>query len=115
MNIRADLFTATVNQLLNGHTQSELSDKLAECVDRARETGKQAKLTLTLTIKPVGQTGQYEIRDQIKQVLPELDRGITLMFGTPDGNLTRDDPNQRKLDLKSVSDEKPELKRMENE
>lgn len=114
MTIRSDLFTHTVNNLLNGHTQAELSDRLAECVERARETGKQAKLTLTLTIKPLGQSGQYEIRDQIKQQLPELDRGITLFFGTPEGNLTREDPNQQNLALKTVPDDKPELKHVEN-
>ncbi len=112
MPIRQDLFTYTVGQLLNGHTQAELSEALAECVDRVRDTGKQAKLTLVLTIKPAG-PGQYEIRDQIKQQLPELDRGITLMFGTPEGNLTREDPNQMKMELKTVPDDKPELKKME--
>ena len=108
---RPDLFTHTVNNLLGGHTAHELSDALAECVDRAQDTGKQAKLTLTLTIKPVGKTGQYELRDSIKTTLPELDRGMTLMFGTPEGHLTREDPNQASLDLKAVPDESPaELK-----
>jgi hypothetical protein len=108
MPIRQDLFTATVNQLLNGHTQNQLSEKLSECVEHARSTGKQAKLSLTLIIKPMGYTGQYQIKDQIKQQLPEMDRGITLMFGTPEGNLTREDPNQQSLDLKSVPEDKPQ-------
>jgi hypothetical protein len=37
-----------------------------------------------------------------------MDRGITLMFGTPEGNLTREDPNQQSLDLKSVPEDKPQ-------
>jgi len=109
MEIRQDLFTHTINQLLHGHTANELSEKLSECVERARTTGKQAKLTLTLTIKPIGQdTGQYEIREVIKAQLPELDHGMTLMFGTPEGNLQREDPRQKKLDLKPVPHKPPE-------
>ncbi len=103
--MRPDLFNNTVNQLLYGHTQNELSEKLSECVEAARESGKVARLTLTLTIKPIGHdTGQYEIRDQIKTMLPSLDRGMTLMFGTPEGNLQRDDPHQPDLPLRVIPD-----------
>lgn len=116
MPIRPDLFTHTVNQLLYGATASQVSDELAECVGRAQETGKQAKLTLTLTVKPLGRdTGQYEIRDSVKATLPELDRGVTLMFGTPEGDLSRTDPRQADLNLKVLPNDKPtELKTAEN-
>ncbi len=106
--MRADLFVYTLNQLRYGAVADELSERLAECVQRAGETGKQAKLTLTLTIKPSGGQGQYEIRDQIKTVLPELDKGLTLMFGTPEGDLTREDPRQQKLELRKVTNDQPE-------
>ncbi len=100
---RPDLYTHTLNQLLHGATSEELSDRLSNCVDAVRNTGKQATLTIKLTIKPIGQgTGQYEIRDKITETIPELDRGMTLMFGTPEGNLEREDPRQKNLDLKSV-------------
>ena len=103
MSNRPDLFNHTLNQLLYGATSEELSEKLSECVDAARNTGKQAKLTVTLTVKPIGRdTGQYEIRDKVTAVIPELDRGMTLMFGTPEGNLEREDPRQKNLELKSV-------------
>ncbi|ADE14132.1 conserved hypothetical protein [Nitrosococcus halophilus Nc 4] len=113
--MRPDLFAYTINQLRYGAAAQELSERLNECVQGARDTGKQAKLTLTLTVKPIGQnSGQYEIREQIKAQVPELDKGMTLMFGTPEGNLQREDPRQVKMDLKSVSDNKPQqLKKVE--
>lgn len=104
---RPDLWNFTVAQLRGGITQEELSEKLAEAVQMARETGKPAEVTLKLTVKPVGD-GQYELRDKVTAKIPELARGMTLMFGTPDGNLMRDDPRQKKLDLRGVANDKPE-------
>jgi len=111
---RPDLFNHVVGQLLNGHTQNELSEHLGDCVAAVRDTGKQATLTLKLTIKPVGRnTGQYEIRDQITHNKPQHDKGMTLLFGTPDDNLQRTDPNQMDLQLKSVDEQAPsELKKV---
>lgn len=100
--IREDLFLFTARELRNGATQRDLSERLSECVEAARDCQKAATLTLKLTIKPLGNSGQYEIRDDITAKIPELDRGITLMFGTPDNNLTRSDPRQSKLDLRRV-------------
>ena len=106
---RPDLFTHTLTSLQHGTTALALSEHLHECVESARKTGKKATLTLTLTIKPVGRdTGQYELREDIKTKIPQLDRGMTLMFGTPEGNLTRTDPRQGELNLKAAPDTKPE-------
>ena len=105
MSNRPDLYVHTLNQLLHGATSEELSENLSNCVEAVRNTGKQATLTLKLTVKPIGQgTGQYEIRDKITAAIPELDRGMTLMFGTPEGNLEREDPRQKNLELKAVED-----------
>lgn len=101
---RPDLFNFVIGALRYGATLDELSEKLNECVNASRETGKVSKLTLELTIKPNGSTGQYELTDKIKSRVPELDREVTLMFGTPEGNLVREDPRQMKLDLRRVED-----------
>lgn len=114
MSHRPDLFIHTINTLLNGATADELSERLHEVVEGCRKTGKQGTLTLKLTVKPHGMgTGQYEIRDAISNKVPELDKGMTLMFGTPEGNLQRNDPNQRELPLREVADDKPQLHQKE--
>ena len=95
LGIRPDLFMHTVNNLLFGATSVELSEELNACVDAARLTGKQATLSLTLKIKPVGHnSGQYEIIDTVKASLPKYEKGKTLLFGTPEGNLQRENPRQ---------------------
>lgn len=100
---RPDLYVATINQLRYGAAAEELSEKLAECVDRASSTGKTAELTLVIKIKPQGASGQYFLTDEIKQKLPILPKEQSIFFGTPEGNLTREDPRQQKLPLVAVA------------
>ena len=112
MSLNPNLFASVINQLRHGGAQESLSEALSECVETARLRGKSAKLVLTLTVKPHGD-GQYELRDDVTTKLPKPERGLTLMFGTPEGNLTRHDPRQQALDLKGVPDDRPaELKKL---
>ncbi len=105
--VRHDLFAYIIGQCRSGAMQEELSEHLNACVQSARESGKVATLQLTLKIKPQGHTGQYHIQDAIKSTLPEMDKGVSIFFGTPEGNLQRSDPNQPSLDLQEVPDDRP--------
>lgn len=107
MSHRPDLFHHVMTHQRTGLAAEELSAELAKAVAQARLTGKKATLTLTLTIEPQGQSGQYFVRDAIKTRLPELAKETTLFFGTPEGNLTRSDPRQAELNIRSVPDDKP--------
>ncbi len=107
MAIREDLFLFVIGQLRYGATQAELSEALNACVNAARETGSKATLTLSLQILPDGD-GTYRIEDKFVHKLPSLKRGSTIMYGTPEGNLEREDPRQKSLDLRSVPDARPE-------
>jgi hypothetical protein len=55
-------------------------------VKASRETGKVSTLNLELKIKPQLSTGEYELADKIKTMIPKLERDVTLLIGTPDGN-----------------------------
>lgn len=110
MTTRQDLFTHTVNQTRFGVCQSELSDQLDECIQAAIETGKKATLTLKLHIKAVGKGGQIEIKDDISKTIPKLDTGTTLLFRDEDGNVSRDNPAQQKLNVTSVPDTRAPIK-----
>lgn len=106
MAYRQDLFTHTVNQLRNGRTQEELSEKLNEVVNACRDTGKVGEITLKIKVYPdKGDTGQYFLKDDVTTKAPKPDRGQTIMFGTPEGNLQRNDPRQGDLPLKEVAAE----------
>jgi len=105
MPYRQDLFLETVRQLRSGKTQDELSQAVNELVNDCRNTGKAGELVLKIKINPdKGGNGQYFLSDEVVVKRPKYDRSKTLMFGTPEGNLQRTDPNQGELPLRSVSD-----------
>lgn len=117
--IREDLFNATVAQLRNGSTQIEASELLHELVEACRETNKVGEITLKIKVRPDGGTGQFFLEDQVTINAPKSERGKTLFFGTPEGNLQREDPRQKKLPLRDVEealnvkpleDDKPQTK-----
>lgn len=101
---RPDLFNATVAQLNNGRTQSELSEHLAELVQACTDTNKVGEITLKIKVRPDGASGQYFLEDQINVNLPKFERSKTLFFGTPEGNLQRTDPAQGDLDIRTVTE-----------
>lgn len=113
MAVRFDLFISLVNSLRRGMAQNELSDAIAEAVQRSRDTGKASSVTLKITIKPQGRDGQYSVIDEITSKLPKEEKAPTLMFGTPDGNLQREDPKQQAFELRKVEDvDATELRRV---
>ncbi len=106
ISVREDLFNATVAQLRNGATQIEASEMLNELVRACRDTNKVGELTLKIKVRPDGATGQYFLEDQLSANTPKPERGKTLFFGTPEGNLQRQDPNQKELELRNVEDDR---------
>lgn len=104
---RADLALNTLKTLRNGHTQDEMSEKLNELVNACRDTNKVGEITLKIKVRPdKSGNGQYFLEDEVTSKIPKPERGQTIYFGTPEGNLQREDPAQRSLDLKDVSSEK---------
>lgn len=105
-------FTDTLNALRFGTLNDDLTEALHELTERCANTGKAGSLTLSITLKP-GKGGQIEVIDDVKVKLPKEEKGTTLMFATPEGNLQREDPRQLKLDgLRSVDMETGELKKV---
>lgn len=106
MAIREDLFLEVLKQLNGGRTLKELSEQTNQLVQSCRATGKKGELALKITFTPdKGDNGQYFLTDDVKVKAPIFERGKTLMWGTPDGNLQRTDPNQGELELRVVSEQ----------
>jgi hypothetical protein len=105
-------FTDTLNQLRFGTLSDDLTKALHELTLKCGETGRAGRLTLDLQLKP-GKGGQIEVFDDIKLKLPKEERGSSIMFSTPEGNLTREDPRQMQIEgLRTVDKSTGELKRV---
>lgn len=107
MSNKARPFIDTLRDLEAGHLLDELSATQHSLVDAIRLAGKGGELTIKLTYKPDG-SGQMTIKADVKAKEPVLSRGTSLFFLTPEGNLTRKDPRQQEIPLRSVADESPE-------
>lgn len=94
-------FTDTLNAMRFGTLSEDLTRALHELTAACVDTQRPGALTLTLQLKP-GKGGQIEVFDDIKVKPPKSERGSTIMFSTPEGNLQREDPRQKKLDLRQV-------------
>lgn len=102
-------FFDTLREIRRGEILDDCGAELARCVRSVDETGKPAKLSIELTIKPAAKVaGTYVISDRIRTKLPELPAGETILYGTPEGNLQARDPRQAEIELKAVADDKPQ-------
>ena len=79
------------------------SDKLAELVAAVDATGKSGSIDLKIKMKKATRGGAMHITGTVKLNKPAEEPMEAMLFATPDGNLTVDDPNQQKLDLRSVA------------
>lgn len=102
MSIRP--ITDTLRLLQGGVFLDTCSEQLADVVKSVDDTGKAGKLTITLDIKKSG--GAMAITAKVTNKSPEAPPDADLLWPTIEGNLSIDNPNQRKLDLR-VADGAP--------
>jgi hypothetical protein len=101
---RQDLLAFMLNQLRSGKFMEEGSEKLNELINAVRDTNQSGEITVKIKVRPDGQdTGRYFMSGKCDIKKPILKHSETLLFGTPEGNLSRIDPAQGSLDLREVS------------
>jgi hypothetical protein len=100
----AGKFFQALRELRAGTTLDELDSALAEVVHAVKTTGRPGELILKLKIRPPKKaTANYlSIEDDVVTKVPKQDRADTIFFPLSDNSLSRNDPNQRSLDLRSV-------------
>lgn len=92
--------TDTLRVLHGGLFLDECSEKLAGIVRSVDDTGKAGRLTITLDVKKV--SGAVSVSAKVTDKVPEKPADADLFYPTVEGNLSVDNPNQRKLDLRPV-------------
>ena len=106
-------FIDTMRDLEYGHLLDELTETQNEMIAAVQHSNKTGKITIELEYKPEGD-GQMIIKTQVKKKMPQLPRGSSVFFVTPERNLTRMDPRQQQLELKSVTAPETPLKEISN-
>ena len=95
--------TDTLRHIGGGVFIDIASDKLAELVAAVDATGKSGSIDLKIKMKKATRGGAMHITGTVKLNKPAEEPMEAMLFATPDGNLTVDDANQQKLDLRSVA------------
>lgn len=98
--------TDTLRLLEGGTFLDTISDKLNALVKTVDETGKPGELILKLKIKRVSGSA-LGITPTIEVKTPKEKPDETLLYATPEGNLSQDHPKQRNLELQAVGDDRP--------
>lgn len=103
-------FVDTLRDIEFGTLLEQLAEEQKDVVDAVMETGKKGEITVKLTYTPEGQ-GQITIAADLKAKKPQLPRGKSLFFVTPERNLSRQDPRQQELEgLRSVKEDTTETR-----
>lgn len=87
-----------------------LADAIEETVKAVRDHGKAGNVTLNIKISPAtrGDPRMLLIAPEVRHKAPQPDTVACLMFATSDGSLSRQDPDQRQLDLRQVDEAPPD-------
>lgn len=103
--------TDTLRLLQGGLFVEQCSELFAQVVRQVEDTGKAGKLTITLDLKKV--SGAIGVLAKVTDKTPEKAPDSELFYATAEGNLSRDNPNQRKLDLRPVAEPARELRNVD--
>ncbi|HSH26185.1 MAG TPA: hypothetical protein VK972_00215, partial [Wenzhouxiangella sp.] len=83
-----------------GELADELSEAIAECSKSTEAFNKKSSVTLKLTFEP--NQGQALIHDEVTSKPAKPTNPATIAYIDVHGNLSRQDPNQQDLNLRSA-------------
>lgn len=107
-------FTDVLRDMRFGETLDELGEEFNKLVQAVENTGRAGEMTFSIKLKP-STAGAIELTDAIKVKLPPPQKGTSLFFATPEGNLVRNDPRQADIPgLKQVEASNKPLKDVAN-
>jgi len=91
-----------------GSALAELDDALHNLTLAVKKAGKGGELVLKLKIVPIdANSSAVHIEDSILVKEPKVTKGKSVFFMTEAGELVKNDPRQRALDLREVGTDRP--------
>lgn len=101
-------FTDILRQIRKGIVVTQLDDALREVNEAVIDTGKPGEITLKIKIKPMkGDSCQVTLTPSVTWKKPQADLPDGIFFLTGDGDLVRNDPEQRELLAPVMDNDKP--------
>lgn len=100
--------TNILGDIRGGVFANEASDRLSELVERIQESGKKGKIQISLELIPSG-AGNRIITVKptcVVKMPPKPETEEPAIFFAERGDLHRNDPNQKQLDLDRKRDER---------
>jgi hypothetical protein len=109
IEVPADLRLAAVTspgaialcRLEGGGLMTEISEQLQQAAAASYNLTKKAEVTIKIKFVPGG-ARKMDIRASVSAKIPKEERGGTMLFVTPDGQLLAHDPDQQRMDLRVV-------------
>lgn len=100
-------FSDVLRDINGGRFAEELTEALADLVASTASTGKSGTITVSLKLKPGNGAGKImTVEHDVKVKSPDFDRPTEYMFIAGGNTLVRDNPEQKKLDLRDVTPRK---------
>lgn len=85
-----------------GQTIDDLTEALHDLVAAVAEQRKAGQMTITIDVRPAGNSDAYAVKIEHKVKLPKGEPGTAMFFVSPDNNLVREDPRQATMELREV-------------
>jgi hypothetical protein len=99
-------FSTLVTSLEDGALHAEITDEMktliADLQNHAAENGGKPKGKLVLTIDLKFADGVFDVQSDFKITAPKTTRRRTVLWSTPDNNLSRANPRQQELPLRTI-------------
>lgn len=95
--MHSETIVTVLSRADRGQLLDDANDMLAEITKAVRDTGGKGKLTLTIEVKTIKDTGALEVAVNAKRDLPLPARSSELYFADEDGRVSRKDPRQPDL------------------
>jgi hypothetical protein len=89
-------FITLIGTIQGGVLEADLDREVRAITRKVMETGKKGKIALVITLDHAG-SGRVEVSGQVKLTTPVENRESALFYVTPDGSLSRRDPQQQEL------------------
>ena len=96
-------FVAVLQNQRRGEVLNDAADAIREVTEAVQLVGKPGWVNIRLNIKPAsGGDSALVVTDDVTTKVPKADKAGSIFYAGENGDLLREDPNQKTLELREV-------------